>query len=907
MAAQTNQSTRSAEKKPRSKSGTTTKGKGRATTQRKKEDKTQAAPSGGMSRTLWTVAFLILSAMSFLCWVSAEKSGVVIDWIRRLERGLVGAGWWTFGPVFLGASILLLLHREKPFRLRLFCTLTMPWLWGFLNHAMMGSSELQLSFNGIAQVYHQGNWGHSGGLLAGFLASFLINGCGRLGAVFFALLLFIISVMILTETSLADIADYIEDILDDWKENGELRPLLRLPFVGDYDAEPGDEPSDMNDFQKEEEPEPMDSGDLVEKSLTQSISRKIKERQKKKALDIPLDDDTPVGDLLEPVQREDEPAVAEAGEEPQPFKKGKKKLFQKKPGKTPPTPVEEQAEPPAEEPAPLMKKEKFVADAQIQHDLVSAASAEVEYYQPPSIELLRRVEGISGVEAGLEMNGTRDLLMETIQCFGINGRIVDMTRGPSVTRYEFELERGVKLSKITNLSRDIALSLGAVSVRIAPVTGKNSVVGIEVPNRLVSPVPIRAVLDSKEFRQSKSPVSFAVGKDISNRNIIGDISRMPHLLIAGTTGSGKSVCTNSMIISLLYKSSPKDVRLIMVDPKMVELSNYNGIPHLLIPVVTDPKKAAGALQWAVFEMLQRYQDFANRGVREIESYNAIMRANPELGEPKPKIVVFIDELADLMIAAAKEVEESICRVAQMGRAAGIHLVIATQRPSSDVITGLMKANIPSRIALAVASAVDSRIILDTSGAEDLVGNGDMLFAPLGKPKTRVQGCFISDEEVNSVIEQIKSNCGPAEYSEEVMHQVDENARKNEKGNKGGASAFNVSTPENYGNTDPEDDRDPLFYDAVDIVVELQMASASTLQRKLKVGYARAARLIDQMEEYGYVGPFEGSKPRAVKVTKEKWKEKKMQLGNEAGMDANLELARMMNEPASADSEPPFDL
>jgi S-DNA-T family DNA segregation ATPase FtsK/SpoIIIE len=351
-----------------------------------------------------------------------------------------------------------------------------------------------------------------------------------------------------------------------------------------------------------------------------------------------------------------------------------------------------------------------------------------------------------------------------------------------------------------------------------------------------------------------------------------------------------------MIISLLYKSSPSDVKLIMIDPKMVELSNYNGIPHLLIPVVTDPKKAAGALQWAVNEMMRRYQDFAQLGVREIESYNSIVRANPELGEHKAKIVVFIDELADLMIAAAKEVEEAICRVAQMGRAAGMHLVIATQRPSSDVITGLMKANIPSRIALAVASSLDSRIILDASGAENLVGNGDMLFAPLGKPKRRVQGCFISDEEVNAVIDFVKSNA-PAQYSDDVLQQVEENARNNEKGKKG-AGPSGDSIPES--SSGPKDDRDPLYYDAVDVVIETGMASASMLQRRLKLGYSRAARLVDQMEEGGVVGPFEGSKPRKLLLTKEQWAEQKLRMSEGTGLDDGLELAKAMS--AAADEE-----
>ena len=438
-----------------------------------------------------------------------------------------------------------------------------------------------------------------------------------------------------------------------------------------------------------------------------------------------------------------------------------------------------------------------------------------------------------------------------------------------MTRYEVELDQGVRLNKLTNLADDIALALGATGVRIAPIPDKISMVGIEVPNKLVSPVHIHEVIDSRAFRDTPSKVAFAVGKDIGGNCIVGNIAKLPHLLIAGTTGSGKSVCTNSLIISLLYKATPEEVRLIMVDPKMVELGIYNGIPHLLIPVVTDPKKAAGALQWAVVEMMKRYRSFSEIGVRDLASYNA-HAAKTEGMEKMPQIVVVIDELADLMLVAAKEVEESICRVAQMGRAAGMHLIIATQRPSADVITGLMKANIPSRIAFAVASSLESRIILDTTGAEKLVGRGDMLYFPLGTGKPqRVQGCLISDEEVAAVVGFIKENSGSAEYSDEIIHEIEQHAAEKEKGSKG----VGGSAPEEVG-----DDYDELLPAAIEVVVETGMASVSMLQRRLKLGYSRAARLVDQMEEKGVVGPFEGSKPRQVLITKEQWQEMQFKQG-----------------------------
>ncbi len=392
-----------------------------------------------------------------------------------------------------------------------------------------------------------------------------------------------------------------------------------------------------------------------------------------------------------------------------------------------------------------------------------------------------------------------------------------------------------------------------------------------MPNRTVTTVRIRDVIESRTFTEHRSRVAFAVGKDIGGKAIVGDISKLPHVLIAGTTGSGKSVCTNSLIISMLYKSTPEEVRFIMVDPKMVELAPYNGIPHLLIPVVTDPKKAAGALQWAVYEMMKRYKLFSENGVKDLAGFNALAEHSEEL-KKMPTVVVVIDELADLMLVAAKEVEESICRVAQMGRAAGMHLVIATQRPSSDVITGLMKANIPSRIAFAVASSLESRIILDTTGAEKLVGKGDMLYFPLGSGKPqRVQGCFISPEEIERVVAFVKET-GEADYSSEVMEKIEEAARRDEKG--GGKQA---------ASDDSTSDCDELFNDAVEVVLETGQASVSMLQRRLKLGYSRAARLVDQMEEHGIVGPFEGSKPRQLLIDRAKWQER--QMGRQAAESA----------------------
>ena len=484
----------------------------------------------------------------------------------------------------------------------------------------------------------------------------------------------------------------------------------------------------------------------------------------------------------------------------------------------------------------------------------------------------------------------RDRLETTLHSFGVAANIVGVTRGPTVTRYDLELDAGVKLTKLTNLSSDLALSLGVMNVRIAPIPDKISTVGVEVPNKIVSIVYLRDIIDSPAFKNAASSLSFAIGKDISGECVVGNIAKLPHMLIAGTTGSGKSVCLNSLLLSLLYKSTPEQVRLIMIDPKMVELGIYNGIPHLYVPVVTDPKKAAGALQWAVVEMLKRYRLFSEAGVRDLAGYNAHQKKLG--GETMPQVVIVVDELADLMLVASKDVEESICRVAQMGRAAGMHLIIATQRPSADVITGLMKANIPSRIAFAVSSAMESRIILDTAGAEKLIGMGDMLYSPLGSGKPiRVQGAYVSDEEREDVIDFIKRSSAP-EYSEDILEQIEKAAE--DKPANGSAKGGEPEEPQ------AKSQFDELLPQAVDVIFETKQASVSMLQRRLKLGYSRAARLVDQMEQLGIVGPFEGSKPRQVLITKQQWQE--MQLMNGAAPTERFQTEMEFGTDSDMDAE-----
>ena len=490
-------------------------------------------------------------------------------------------------------------------------------------------------------------------------------------------------------------------------------------------------------------------------------------------------------------------------------------------------------------------------------DEIAEGLNQMPIYKYPPLSLLENINSADSKTIAAELESTAEKLVETLKSFGVETRVVDVSRGPTVTRYELQPRAGVKISKITSLADDIALNLATAGVRIeAPIPNK-AAVGIEVPNRASATVGIREVIESTTFSASKSKLTVSMGKDIGGNTVVADIAKMPHGLIAGATGSGKSVCINSFIISLLYKASPDDVKLLMIDPKVVELGIYNGIPHLLVPVVTEPRKAAGALGWAVNEMEQRYKMFADRDVRNIEGYNKLVETLVDEPEVKkmPRIVIIIDELADLMMTAPKEVEDSINRIAAKARAAGIHLLIATQRPSVNVVTGVIKANIPTRIAFAVSSHIDSGTILDCAGAEKLLGRGDMLFSPVGSTKPyRIQGCFVSDEEVERVVNFVKSG-GSANYDDNIMVEIERQAAI-EKQQRTGVADETVNSD------------DPVLEEAIKVVVELGQASTSLLQRKLKLGYARAARIIDEMEERGIVGPYEGAKPRQVLITKD---------------------------------------
>ena len=872
---------------------------------RKKPAKKQAAP---IRREVGACVCLVLALLTVLCCFRIDAA--ILNLLGSVFRGLIGAGFYILPFSFVMSFLILILHDGRPVSLRVTCTFLTAALVGSLVQLVGGSFDAPEGWEVVTALWDGGISGTAGGVLSGELASLLAALISRIGAVIVVIVGMLLSLITSLNMTVASIVTAIKnrpraEYAEPQREHKDTAQAI-VDTVATHHIEHVQRAEQRRASRMSEFDLPVDDPPLPEGTPKKSAKRSApmrpdvfveNSRRQAKPSAAPAQEpeaaEAPAAAQAEPEVHTDYKSQFDAliADQPEPPAKAAESEPEEEPAPIPnvipmtqprqmppliidhfdapkpepqPAPAPEEPLPPLqvpEQPEKLKKADVQLEAAQIAQQITQQEPAKPEYQFPP-VDLLKAGSGQAhdGTE---EMRQNAERLSDTLQSFGIEAHIINVTRGPSVTRYELELQRGVKLSKVTNLADDIALALGASGVRIAAIPDKISVVGIEVPNRIVSVVMAREVIDSPEFAKHKSKVSFAVGKDIGGNRIIGDIGKLPHLLIAGTTGSGKSVCMNSLIISLLYKAKPEEVKLIMIDPKMVELGIYNGIPHLLIPVVTDPKKAAGSLQWAVTEMMRRYRMMADAGVRDLESYNKQARASADDDlEPMPQIVVVIDELADLMLVAAKEVEESICRIAQMGRASGIHLVIATQRPSADVITGLMKANIPSRIAFAVASAMESRIILDTAGAEKLVGKGDMLYAPLGqgKPK-RVQGCFITDDEVQEVVSFVKAS-SEAEYSDSVMAEIDKKAAESGKTGSGSSGSTAAETDGSDG--------DEMLPAAVDVILETGQASVSMLQRRLKLGYARAARIMDEMEERGIVGPFEGSKPRQLLITREQW-------------------------------------
>lgn len=835
----------------------------------KKQPAAKAAPAPAPTAPTWPYALvcIILSLLAFLGLFHAE--GVIIDGFSGFLCGIMGWGFWAFPFAMLLLAWIFVRNPREHFGLRVTAALLIAPLFGTIVHLMVCRVAFTAQTFGaiVGQLYDGGKALTSGGVISGGVGYLLKAGISVYAALPLTMAAFVLCVLGSMDLSVGKIAAWSRA-----RREAQYIPDEDVPLLDDDEDEPVPQPL----------PDPQRSSRRTAPD---------KPPEKKKRIDIPFDETKaePDDDLIDPIpvkkpaRGAKKAAPAEATQNVQPLSVEEAADIC---GVTVPA-TQEIQDPP--KPSKKAASAAVAAETAAITSAIESENADHSAYQLPPVSFLRAGKK-DQTDATEEIRFNRDRLNTALSSFGVNATIRDVTRGPTVTRYDLELEAGVKLNKITNLSGDLALALGVENVRIAPIPDKISTVGIEVPNKIVSAVCLRDIIDSPAFRNAKSKLSFAVGKDIGGNCIIGNIAKLPHMLIAGTTGSGKSVCMNSLILSLLYKATPDEVRLIMIDPKMVELGIYNGIPHLFIPVVTDPKKAAGALQWAVVEMLKRYRLFSEAQVRDLASYNALQKNEPD-GQTLPQVVIVIDELADLMLCAAKEVEESICRVAQMGRAAGMHLIIATQRPSADVITGLMKANIPSRIAFAVSSSLESRIILDTSGAEKLIGMGDMLYAPIGTGKPlRVQGSYVSDEEREEVVRFIKQN-SEAQYSDDIIAQIEKSA----------AEADKKSGPAPEADKPAKSDYDELLPQAVDVILETKQASVSMLQRRLKLGYSRAARMVDQMEEMGIVGPFEGSKPRKILITKQQWQEMQYVQGT-----APSEVLQAQTDFADVNEEEPED-
>ncbi len=869
-------------------------------------------PAPPIRREVGAVVFLFLAV--FLVISHFNTDGKFIVFFANLVKGLVGWGFWVTIPAFLVAAVILGFHKGYPVALRVTSALMIPILVASLGHLFFYEPLIVMPElpELTAQLFADGQSMHGGGVVGGLIAVCLSNAFSLYGAMpVLAVLLIFFTVKCFNgsftkafnkageraavkydpsmyQKKSAPLDD--EAVLPLEIGNNEAKPakvgkaakpaakierIERSRVMTDIPLDDDDEPFPLVDKRGAKSPTLDESQERHGKSATAKrdtadTAPKSAVKAKKTDAELPAD---PAASLRRhrgaPIIREGEvvdgeTAARAAGVDVDGLRDTVEEIMRAS------TMSAEISDPPKKKisRAEVEKEAKAV-------EIAVACAEDGTGYEFPPIDLLRTGTA-ANIDAREEILVNKERLEGAIHSFGINADIVGVTRGPTVTRFDIELEQGVKLARVTNLAGDLALALGVMNVRIAPIPDKISTVGIEVPNKIVSTVYLRDIIESPRFVNAKSKLSFALGKDIGGECVVGNIAKLPHMLIAGTTGSGKSVCMNSLILSLLYKSTPDEVRLIMIDPKMVELGVYNGIPHLYVPVVTDPKKAAGALQWSVVEMLKRYRLFSEIGVRDLDNYNKHCQTTGEA--TLPRVVIVIDELADLMLVASKEVEESICRVAQMGRAAGMHLVIATQRPSADVITGLMKANIPSRIAFAVSSSLESRIILDQTGAEKLVGMGDMLFSPVGCGKpTRIQGAFVSDEEREEVIQFIKEGAIAVQGNSEIEEYMNK-AAEDKSAPDGGKASKDEGIGGGY---------DEMLPQAVEAILETKSCSVSMLQRRVKLGYSRAARIVDQMEELGIVGPYEGAKPRKVLVDYQGWHDIQVKLGMAAPDDFAL--------------------
>ena len=843
-------------------------------------------------RQLYAIGFFALGII-FLAMTFIEGESL---W-QGMHYALFGLfGWCAYliGPVFIYLAVMNTLERPTfSTSAQGYESLALIILLSGITTLFSESMVLDGSvFDKIGQLYTYGKELTGGGVLSIIYGLTSMALMGRLAAIIVGLVLIVVVLMLITGTTLIGFAkgtkkvgEKVKTVYTEQVEHHKQVEEARKNFQIDI---PLDEPVK---YVSSETAESVKRS--KEKLLGTAEAAKPAPKAADRMIDIPLDD--------EPVVKE-EPKVPAAPittvvpERPKTIAEKEEPVHGFVPHMNVEVPTEEEMEnikPAKEQMEEAAEKDpaleeliskamvdqanakkiekaelKVIADEQAKKITEIMDDLETLPYVFPPTNLLKLSDNSNDADITEELRKNADNITNTLNSFGVSAKVIDINRGPAVTRYELQPGAGVKVSKIANLSDDLALNLAAKSVRIeAPIPGK-AAVGIEVPNKFRDIVSIRELIESAEFQNAKSKLTVALGRDIVGNVVLADLKEMPHLLVAGGTGSGKSVCINSMIISLMYKASPDEVKLLLIDPKVVELNIYNGIPHLLIPVVTDPRKAAGALNWAVSEMLKRYQMFAENSVRDIDGYNELADSRDDM-QRMPKVVIIIDELADLMLVAASEVEDSINRLAALARAAGMHLVVATQRPSVDVITGTIKSNIGSRIAFKTSSQVDSRTIISDGSAEKLLGKGDMLFYPQTDMR-RVQGCFVSNKEVEEVVRFVK-NGGTAAYDEDIIDNIEKLAVK-DKAKKSSSDA--VTEGGGF------DDGDDMLDAAIECVIEMGQASTSMLQRKLKLGYARAARIIDQMEERGIVGPFEGSKPRQVLISKEQWLEKQLQSDEE---------------------------
>ncbi len=813
----------------------------------KKKGKTSSAKSAPKAKRNVNYDFIAIIIIAISLFVGASFIGItgpVGEFVKNTLLGMFGGTAYLLCFAAIACSIHYIIKRglgksRRKYILTGFLIVFLCAFWHIIDLANEVDSGI---VNMVSQLWEKGIENVGGGLVGGIIGVPMYKLLSYWGSMIVLVSVILILFIAVFNVSLGNIFSRIKG----WFSKG-------YDAISEEEVEnvPENMPPEMQKELKKLKKQIFD----FEKEFSEMPEKTAKKKSKKEVYDPVADmPDAPVGedennDAKKPFSFFDDIPVKEVQATAEPDKEA----------------IEQAIEVASDESLLPKKKKKEEAE----HVEIEVVNEPVDY-KYPSLSILKEPEKPSP-QAEEALQKTARKLIETLHSFGVEAKIVDYSRGPTITRYELQPNEGVKISKITNLADDIALNLAAVGIRIEPIPGKTAI-GIEVPNEVLSAVYMREVIGTAEFANFKSKLAFALGKDIAGKPVVGDIARMPHLLIAGSTGSGKSVCINSLVTSILYKATPNEVKLVMVDPKAVELGVYNGIPHLLIPVVTDPRKAAGALQWAVNEMTNRYKLFADNNVRDLKGYNAWAKEHDS--EELPQIVIIIDELADLMMVAPNDVEDSICRLAQMARAAGMHLVIATQRPSVDVITGIIKANIPSRIAFAVRQFVDSKTILDMGGAEKLLGKGDMLYFPIGTSKPmRVQGCFVSDKEVEQIVEFVKGQ-NEANYDEDIIEKIER------------AGETPKAKDENVGR-----EADVLLPRAVEMAIDAGQASVAMYQRHLKVGYQRAAKLIDQMEERGIIGPFDGTKPREVLVTKAQWNEMMM----------NMDMGMKEEEQTSFDS------